>query len=197
MKFGLLSLAIDRLADAGYEQIGMDHFALSGDELAVAHRERTLSRNFMGYTTKRGTEIVGLGTSAISDVGAGYAQNHRRLASYFAAVDAGGLPTERGIALDGDDRLRRHVITELMCNGRLLAHEVADRFEVIVEEHFADELAELHAPGGLVEAGFVVIDGSDIEATPVGRMFIRNVAMVFDARLRAGGTGGPAFSRTV
>ncbi len=197
VKFGLLSLAIDRLADAGYEQIGMDHFALSGDELAVAHRERTLSRNFMGYTTKRGTEIVGLGTSAISDVGAGYAQNHRRLASYFAAVDAGGLPTERGIALDGDDRLRRHVITELMCNGRLLAHEVADRFEIIVEEHFADELAELHAPGGLVEAGFVVIDGSDIEATPVGRMFIRNVAMVFDARLRARGTDGPAFSRTV
>ncbi|HJO80735.1 MAG: oxygen-independent coproporphyrinogen III oxidase [Acidimicrobiales bacterium] len=197
VKFGLLSLAIDRLTAAGYEQIGMDHFALRGDELAVAHRERTLSRNFMGYTTKRGTEIVGLGTSAISDIGDSYAQSHRRMASYITAVDAGEFPTERGIVLTGDDRIRRHVITELMCNGRLLAHEVDDRFEIVVEEYFADELDELHAPGGLVEAGFVVTDGRDIEATPLGRMFIRNVAMVFDVRLRTRATEDQMFSRTV
>ena len=197
VKFNMLSLAIDGLTDAGYEQIGMDHFALLSDELAVAHRERTLSRNFMGYTTKRGTEIVGMGTSAISDIGGSYAQNHRRMASYLAAVDAGELPTERGILLNADDRLRRHVITELMCNGRLLAHEVADRFDILVEERFEDELAEMNAPGGLVEAGLVVLDGNDIEATPVGRMFIRNVAMVFDARLRAGARDDQTFSRTV
>ena len=196
-KFGLLSLAIDRLTGAGYEQIGMDHFALHNDELAVAHRERTLSRNFMGYTTKRGTEIVGLGTSAISDVGASYGQNHRRLASYFRAVDAGELPTERGIALDGDDRLRRYVITELMCNGRLVAQEVSDRFGIVVDDYFDAELTELQAPDGLVEAGLVEIDGGNIEATPIGRTFIRNVAMVFDARLRKNAPGDQVFSRTV
>ncbi len=197
LKFGLLSLAIARLTGAGYEQIGMDHFALPGDELAVAHRERTLSRNFMGYTTKRGTEIVGLGTSAISEVAASYAQNHRRLASYYQAVDADELPVERGIALDREDLLRRYVITELMCNGRLRASEVDDRFGVAVDEHFAAELAELRAPDGLVEAGFVRVEGRDIEATPIGRQFIRNVAMVFDARLGAGSGSDQPFSRTV
>jgi oxygen-independent coproporphyrinogen-3 oxidase len=197
LKFALLSLAISRLTGAGYEQIGMDHFAVPNDELAVAHRERTLSRNFMGYTTKRGTEIIGLGSSAISDVAASYAQNHRRLASYQQAVDAGELPTERGIALDGEDQLRRYVITELMCNGRLRADEVASRFGIAMDQHFAAELAELHAPGGLVEAGFVRTEGSDIEATTVGRAFIRNVAMIFDARLAAATSGGQVFSRTV
>jgi oxygen-independent coproporphyrinogen-3 oxidase len=197
LKFGLLSMAISRLTDAGYDQIGMDHFALPDDELATAYAQRTLSRNFMGYTTKRGTEIVGLGTSAISDIGAAYAQNHRRLASYYAAVDAGELPVERGVALDSEDRLRRFVITELMCNGRLLASDVADQFGVDLAEHFAVELAELEAPGGLVEAGFVHTADHGIEATESGRLFIRNVAMVFDARLRAGTDTGQAFSRTV
>jgi oxygen-independent coproporphyrinogen-3 oxidase len=195
-KFGLLSLAIDRLTEAGYDQIGMDHFALPHDELAVAHADRTLSRNFMGYTTKRGTEIVGLGSSAISDVAGAYSQNHRRLASYYDSVDAGRLPTERGIALDGEDRLRRFMITELMCNGRLRATEVAERFGVDVAKHFATELAELQAPGGQVEAGLVRVSGADIEATPMGRPFIRNVAMVFDARLGAA-RGEQVFSRTV
>ncbi len=150
----------------------------------------------MGYTTKRGTEIVGLGSSAISDVAGAYSQNHRRLASYYDSVDAGRLPTERGIALDGEDRLRRFVITELMCNGRLRATEVAERFGVDVAEHFATELAELQAPGGQVEAGLVRVSGADIEATPMGRPFIRNVAMVFDARLGAA-RGEQVFSRTV
>ena len=196
VKFALLSLAISRLTEAGYRQIGMDHFALPDDELARAHDDRTLSRNFMGYTTKRGTEIIGLGSSAISDVADAYAQNHRRLASYYESVDAGELPVERGIALDPDDRLRRFVITELMCNGRLRAAEVADRFGVDVAVGFAAELDTLQAPGGLIEAGMVVVTDGDIEATPLGRPFIRNVAMIFDARLGAT-RGEQVFSRTV
>jgi oxygen-independent coproporphyrinogen-3 oxidase len=174
----------------------MDHFALPDDELARAHDDRTLSRNFMGYTTKRGTEIIGLGSSAISDVADAYAQNHRRLASYYEAVDAGELPVERGIALDPDDRLRRFVITELMCNGRLRAAEVAARFGVDLAVGFAAELDALHAPGGLIEAGMVAVTDGDIEATPLGRPFIRNVAMIFDARLGAT-RGEQVFSRTV
>lgn len=197
VKSSLLSLAISRLTEAGYRQIGMDHFAWPGDELSTAYADGTLSRNFMGYTTKRGVEIVGLGSSAISDIGAAYAQNHRRLASYYEAVDAGELPVERGIALDREDRLRRYVITELMCNGRIRAEEVAGRFGVDTAEHFAAELAELGSPGGLIETGFVQVHGADIEATPLGRPFIRNVAMVFDTRLRAAETGERVFSRTV
>ena len=197
LKFALLSLAISRLTDAGYEQIGMDHFALPDDELAIAHRDRTLSRNFMGYTTKRGTEIVGLGSSAISDIAASYAQNHRRLASYYESVDAGELPTERGVALDAEDQLRRYVITELMCNGRLLAGDITDRFGIVVGDHFAAELEELCAPDGLVDAGFVRVEGNNIEATSLGRPFIRNVAMVFDTRLSAKPSDTPVFSRTV
>lgn len=197
VKFALLSLAIAELTAAGYRQIGMDHFALPDDELAISYDQRTLSRNFMGYTTKRGAEIIGLGSSAISDVGGAYAQNHRRLASYYEAVDAGGLPVERGIALDTEDRLRRFVITELMCNGRLLASDVSERFAVDLAAHFAPELAELSAPGGLVDAGFVRVDDSGLEATASGRLFIRNVAMVFDARLRAATGQAQAFSRTV
>ena len=197
LKFGLLSMAISRLTEAGYHQIGMDHFALPDDELTIAYGNGTLSRNFMGYTTTRGTEIVGLGSSAISDIGAAYAQNHRRLASYYESVDQGRLPVERGVALDAEDRLRRYVITELMCNGRLSSEDIADRFAIHVGDHFGPELSELAAPGGLVDAGFVEIHGADIEATKLGRPFIRNVAMVFDTRLRETAAGDQVFSRTV
>ncbi|MFV1991181.1 MAG: oxygen-independent coproporphyrinogen III oxidase, partial [Acidimicrobiales bacterium] len=197
LKFSLLWLAMSQFGDAGYEQIGMDHFALPEDDLATAYRARTLSRNFMGYSTKRGTEIVGLGTSAISDIGNAYAQNHRRMASYYSAVDADRLPVERGVSLTTEDRLRRFVITELMCNGRLLASEVSARFGTDMMEHFASELSELAAPGGLVEACFVHLTDAGLEATAEGRLFIRNVAMVFDARLRASESSSRAFSRTV
>jgi oxygen-independent coproporphyrinogen III oxidase len=196
-KFALLSLAISKLTDAGYRQIGMDHFALPDDELSTAYADGTLSRNFMGYTTKRGTEIVGLGTSAISDIGSAYAQNHRRLASYYEAVDAGELPVERGVALDDEDRLRRFVITELMCNGRIQSTELADRFGIDMTEHFAPEITELESPGGLIETGFVHVNESDIAATALGRPFIRNVAMVFDTRLRATAADEQTYSRTV
>ena len=197
LKFSLLSLAISKLTEAGYHQIGMDHFALPDDELTKAYEDRTLSRNFMGYTTKRGTEIVGLGTSAISDIGAAYAQNHRRMASYYESVDAGELPVERGVALSAEDQLRRYVITELMCNGRLRASDLVDRFKINLAEHFAPELAELGEPDGLVEAGFVRVDDNGIDATSKGRLFIRNVAMVFDARSGAKAGSTQAFSRTV
>ncbi len=197
VKFALLSLAISRLTEAGYQSIGMDHFARPDDELFIAYADGTLSRNFMGYTTKRGTEIVGLGSSAISDLSSAYAQNHRRTASYYQAVDAGELPVERGIALDPEDQLRRYVITELMCNGRLQAKDVAERFGIDVAEHFTGELAELASPGGLIDTGFVEVSNTGIEATPLGRPFIRNVAMVFDTRLGATPTDKQVFSRTV
>lgn len=196
-KFELLALAISELTAAGYEQIGMDHFALPDDELVAAYNDRTLSRNFMGYTTKRGTEIVGLGSSAISDISGAYAQNHRRLASYYRSVDTQVLPVERGILLTEDDLLRRFVILELMCNGRIDTKEVLSGFGVTFHEYFAPEISELSKDGGLVSEGFLKIENEGIETTELGRLFIRNVAMAFDAHRLKGPSDVPKFSRTV
>jgi len=196
-KFALLALVSDGLVSAGYRAIGMDHFALPDDELSLALDEGTLSRNFMGYTTKRGTEMVALGTSGISDVAGAYAQNHKRLNSYYSSVDAGELPVERGVPLSDDDRVRRHVITELMCNGVLRPAAVESAFGIDFEDYFAAELAALIGPGGAVEEGMAVVDDGTIGATELGRVFIRNVAMAFDAYLHRQADDRPVFSRTV
>jgi len=196
-KFALLALVSDELVSAGYRAIGMDHFALPGDELSLAFENGRLSRNFMGYTTKRGTEMIALGTSGISDVAGAYAQNHKRLNSYYSAVDAGELPVERGVSLSADDRIRRHVITELMCNGVVRPAAVETEFDIAFEIYFAAELAELTGPGGAVAEGMVRVDGDAIVASELGRVFIRNVAMVFDAYLGTPTADQPKFSQTV
>ncbi len=197
-KFRLLTLAIDALVEAGYQQIGMDHFALPGDDLTLARSKGTLSRNFMGYTTKRSPDVVAIGTSGISDVQGAYAQNHKRMAEYYGAVDADELPIERGIALSPDDMVRRYVITELMCNGHVNAGDVESRYDISFSDYFADELAALNAPGGAIDEGLVELIGTDLQATELGELFIRNVAMEFDAYM-AGHRDAtqPHFSRTV
>ncbi len=196
LKYALLSMVSDRLVAGGYQAIGMDHFALPDDELAVAQRDGTLSRNFMGYTTKRGTEMVALGSSGISDVAGAYAQNHKRLASYYDAIDRHELPIERGVRLSPDDQIRRFVITELMCNGVIRSADVESRFEVGFAEYFAPELSTLAARGGAVDQGLATLSPTEIRATELGSVFIRNVAMTFDAYM-ATKTERPVFSRTV
>ena len=197
-KFRLLTDAIDRLLGAGYEQIGMDHFALPDDDLSIARAGATLSRNFMGYTTKRAPDVVAIGSSGISNVQGAYAQNHKRMADYYSAIDAGQLPIARGIALSSDDMVRRYVITELMCNGRLEARDVESRYDVSFAEYFADELAALAAPGGAIEEGLVEVSSGNIRATELGELFIRNVAMEFDAYMAGHqASDKPQFSRTV
>jgi oxygen-independent coproporphyrinogen III oxidase len=195
-KFQLLSMIAERLTAAGYESIGMDHFALPEDELAVAANAGTLTRNFMGYTTRRGTGVVALGSSGISDIGGAYAQNHRRLADYYASVDAGELPTERGYRLTDDDLIRRYVITELMCNGRVLYADVRDRFHTEFVDEFAQELARISAPDGLVAEGMVAVGDDALVATDLGRLFIRNIARVFDAHTPER-SERPTFSKTI
>ncbi len=196
-KFRLLATVIAVLVGAGYRRIGMDHFALPDDDLAVAADEGTLTRNFMGYTTQRGTDLVAVGTSGISDVAGAYSQNHRRLASYYQAVEAGILPVERGYRLTDDDLLRRHVITELMCNGEVDLGRVSDMFGVDAGAVFAGELAELGAPGGLVDEGMVTVDGTTISVTELGSIFVRRVAAVFDVHTRRRRTDGPMFSKAI
>ncbi len=193
-KFALLSLVSERLVGGGYRAIGMDHFALPDDELSIAAADGTLSRNFMGYTTKRGTEMIALGTSGISDVAGAYAQNHKRLNSYYTSVDAGELPIERGVALSDDDRIRRYVITELMCNSQVVYADVEGRFGIVFADYFAAELER--AASELVPEGMAIVDDDRIRATELGSIFIRNVAMTFDAYL-ATKVDRPVFSRTV
>lgn len=194
-KFALLAEVVRALQEGGYRHIGIDHFALPGDELVAAADQGTLTRTFMGYTTKRGTDTVALGSSGISDIDGAYIQNHRRLASYYQAVDSGILPTERGYRLDPDDHVRRTVITELMCNARVDLAAVGDRYGIEPRRYFAKELASLSGAQGLVEEGLVEIDGVTVKATQTGRFFLRRLAKEFDVYSRE--SSKPRFSRMV
>ena len=182
---------------AGYQAIGMDHFALPADELSVAARGRVLHRNFMGYTTRPAPDMVGFGMSSIGEVSGAFVQNHKSLMRYYERIDAGELPVERGYALDGDDERRRAVILALMCNFHLSVPEWEARFGRRFAAEYAAEIAELTAPGGPREHGFVEVTPEAVEVTEVGTLFVRNLAMVFDRYLKAKRGDRPVFSRTV
>jgi oxygen-independent coproporphyrinogen-3 oxidase len=195
-KIELFVEAMERFRGAGYEQIGMDHFALPTDELAIASAAGRLHRNFMGYTTRPAPDMLAAGVSAIGDVRGAFAQNTKKLSEYYRAIDAERFPIERGYRLDLDDHIRRLVITNLMCNFRVERRDVEQRFSIAFAAYFARELDELNAAA--VGDGFVTIDDQAIAVTPLGRLFVRNVAMTFDRHLRARTAGTtPVFSRTV
>ena len=194
-KIELFVEAIERFSGAGYRQIGMDHFALPDDELARASAAGRLHRNFMGYTTRPAPDMVAAGVSAIGDVCGAFAQNTKKLSTYYAALDAGRFPIERGYRLDADDHLRRHVIANLMCNFQVDVAEVESRFGIGFASYFAGELEALAA--GAAKDGFLRIAPGRLEVTPTGRLFVRNVAMVFDRYLRGRAGEKPVFSRTI
>jgi len=195
LKIELFVEAMHRFLDAGYSQIGMDHFALPDDELARASASRTLHRNFMGYTVRPAPDMLAAGVSGIGDVRGAFAQNVKKLSTYYQALDAGRFPIERGYVLDDDDKLRRYVITELMCNFRLEKERVRERFGVDFDSYFATELRELEQ--GPVSHGFLELGEGRLEITPRGRLFIRNVCMSFDRYLRSKTQDKPVFSRTI
>lgn len=198
LKLELLALSIDAFTSAGYRPIGMDHFALPEDELSRAIETRTLSRNFMGYTVQSARDMVAVGISAIGDVQGAFVQNVKKLPVYEQSIAAGRFPVERGYRLDDDDVLRRHVITELMCNFHLDVRDVERRFGISFGQTFATELAELTAPDSASTDGLIVVTPETLEVTPQGRLFIRNLCMVFDRYLRMRAAGEkPVFSRTV
>ena len=181
------------LLEAGYQAIGFDHFAKPTDELARAWSQRRLNRNFQGYTVLEPTDLIGLGVSSISDVGGAFVQNKKRLSAYLKEVEAGRLPAERGRVLTAEDHLRRAVITGIMCNLRLDYRDIGTRFDLDVATHFAAEIAAL---SGFAADGLVEVHEHGFEVTERGRVFVRNVAMTFDAYLGAT-EDGPRFSRTV
>jgi oxygen-independent coproporphyrinogen-3 oxidase len=196
LKLGLFAMARERFLAAGYEPIGMDHFAKPDDELSVARREGRLRRNFQGYTVLPGSDVVGLGISAIGDVAGGYFQNAKKLSEYEQLLAADRLPVLRGVLREPDDDLRREVIHDLMCNFRILPAEVGERHSIDFASYFEPDLERLRV---YEDEGLVTIAADRIEATPTGRLFVRNLAMCFDRywREKHETSGQATFSRTV
>lgn len=195
-KIELIGAAIEQFLAAGYVAIGMDHFALPDDDLAVAARERRLHRNFMGYTTKPAADVVGLGISSIGDLRGAFAQNVKKLPPYYEAIDAGRFPIEKGYALSTDDMARRYVISELMCNFHVDRAAVESRFGLEFDSYFGRELAALSSAAGPVADGLLEISAEALTVKPRGRLFVRTIAMHFDKYLPAH-SGQTVFSRTV
>ncbi len=181
-KIAMLAQAIEQFEAAGYVYIGMDHFALPDDSLAVARRQGRLRRNFQGYSTRPDCDLIGLGVSSISRVGATYSQNAKTLAEYTDAISRGQFATLHGIALTRDDILRRAVIMALMCQGRVDFEAISLAHLVDVAQVFEPELAALRP---LEASGLVELVPGAIEVTPLGWYFVRNIAMVFDRQLQA------------
>jgi len=194
-KFDIFRAGLEGFLGAGYVYIGMDHFARLGDELAVAQRERTLHRNFQGYTTKAGADLYGMGVSAISSIGDAYAQNVREVPAYQAAVETRGLAVMRGYRLSADDRVRRAVISRLLCHTVILKSEIEREFSIPFDEYFRAELERLRQA---CADGLVTLGSDEIRVTPLGRIFIRNVAMAFDRYLEEQQMDKrPLFSKTL
>jgi oxygen-independent coproporphyrinogen-3 oxidase len=194
-KFRIFTIGLQSFLGAGYQYIGMDHFARPDDELAVAQRQHTLHRNFQGYTTKAGADLYGMGVSAISAVANSYGQNYRELPKYTEAVERRGIATMRGYRLTEDDRLHRTVINQLLCHAVIRKDEIASEFNLDFDETFAPQIAQL-AP--FVEDGLVELTSDEIRVTLLGRIFIRNVAMLFDPYLAKQKLAErPLFSKTL
>jgi oxygen-independent coproporphyrinogen-3 oxidase len=194
-KFRIFRAGLERFLDAGYLYIGMDHFSLPDDELATAQQNRTLHRNFQGYTTKAGADLYGMGVSAISSIGAAYAQNRREVPAYESTVASRGIATMRGYRLSPDDLIRRAVIGRLLCHTVIPKHEVERDLAISFDEYFEAETAQLEDASA---EGLVTLDRDEIRVTALGRIFIRNVAMIFDRYLRQQQMDQrPLFSKTL
>lgn len=190
-KLAILSACIDTLTAAGYVYIGMDHFARPDDELARAQREGTLYRNFQGYSTHAECDLIGLGITSIGMVHDCYAQNEKTLQDYAAAIAASRLPVLRGVTLDADDKLRREVITRLICHFRLDIPALETRYQISFADYFKDALRQLE----IMQAdGLLTLDAHAIEVSARGSLLIRNICMAFDKYLA---TSPQRFSKVI
>jgi oxygen-independent coproporphyrinogen-3 oxidase len=181
-KVAMLSRSLDALTDAGYVYIGMDHFALPGDALAVAKRQGRLHRNFQGYSTQADCDLIALGVSSIGRIGSTYSQNAKTMEAYVDLLDQGHLPVVRGLALTRDDLIRRSVIMALMCQGQLEYESINLAWLVDFKTLFAQELIQLDE---MQAQGLVQLSESGIQVTAMGWFFVRGVAMVFDRYVQA------------
>jgi len=193
-KLQLLKLSIEKLTEAGYIYIGMDHFAKPEDELSIAMKNGTLYRNFQGYSTHAGINLFAFGITSIGMLSELYVQNFKKFKEYYEFLDRGELPVMRGIQLNQDDRLRREVVTQLMCNFYLNKKPIEEKYGIIFDTYFEESLRALESfePDGLIQLG-----EDRITVLPTGRLLIRNIAMNFDAYLMQKEGHKPQFSRTV
>ncbi len=193
-KLELLELSIEKLNEAGYVYIGMDHFAKPDDELTIAMENGTLYRNFQGYSTHSGINLFAMGMSSIGMLSDLYVQNYKNLPAYYAALDKGKLPIMRGVALTEDDQLRREVITELMCNFKLDKSKFERKYSIAFDGYFSDALQHLRSfeADGLIDLG-----KDQLIVSQMGRLLIRNIAMNFDYYLMQKQGKKPQFSKTV
>ncbi len=191
LKLQMLKLSIDKLQEAGYVFIGMDHFAKPDDELTLALKDRTLYRNFQGYSTHAGINLLAFGVSSISMLSDLYVQNHKKFVDYYQALEQNQLPAMRGVALSPDDQLRRDVINRLMCHFYLDKKLIESEYQIHFDDHFYAPLQRIDA---MQEDGLVIHDSDQITITPAGRLLIRNIAMEFDAYL---GQTTHSYSRTI
>ncbi len=194
VKLEILQKATERLIERGYVYIGMDHFALPDDELAVAQEEGTLHRNFQGYTTHSHCDLVSMGVSSISQVGDVYVQNTTDEPTYRKMIDEGQLPVVRGLRMNTDDRIRQAVITQLICQFELNPSEIEAKFDINFAEYFAEELESLST---MIEDELLRIDDKlCIKVLPKGEFLIRNICMKFDAYLKKPGDI-PLYSKVI
>ncbi|MEZ0361426.1 MAG: oxygen-independent coproporphyrinogen III oxidase [Hydrogenobacter sp.] len=180
-KLKILEMTIDMFQEAGYVFIGMDHFAKPDDELAIAQRDGTLWRNFQGYTTKKGVDLIGIGATSIGMLYDGYFQNYKTIRDYYIAIDAGRLPIMKGYLLTYEDLIRREVIMDLMCHFSCSFEKIESMFGINFEEHFERELCELKE---MESDGLLTVKDKKITVMPEGRLLIRNIAMVFDEHIK-------------
>ncbi len=180
-KFEILKMVIEKFTGAGYVYVGMDHFAKPNDELFVAQKNKTLYRNFQGYTTHSGCDLYGMGVTSISQVGNCYSQNIHELPDYYQGIEEGKLPIYRGYELNDEDILRRHIITRIMCDFELEFKDVEEEFGLDFKKNFAVELSELEP---MTEDNLLTLSDTKLVVSDLGRILIRNIAMVFDTYLR-------------
>ena len=180
-KVAMLSRSLDALTQAGYVYIGMDHFALPDDALAVAKRQGRLHRNFQGYSTQADCDLIALGVSSIGRIGSTYSQNAKTMEAYCDLLDRGHFPVERGLHLSRDDLIRRTVIMALMCQGHLEFEAINLAWLIDFKTMFARELEQLE---DMQAQGLVQLSDAGIQVTAMGWFFVRGVAMVFDRYLQ-------------
>ena len=197
-KLDIFADSIAAFSQAGYVYLGLDHFALPGDELSLAAENGSLHRNFMGYTTQRGREMVSIGVSSIGEIDGAYVQNIANEPEYVSLTEERGFATYRGHSMSAEDKLRRDVILELMCNGRIDKLRIQRDHGVVFDETFATALQELEP---MVADGLVKLGTELIELTDIGQVLMRNVAATFDRYMRErkarGDSSQGTFSKTL
>lgn len=193
-RLNILEMTIERLIDAGYEFIGMDHFAKPADDLSTAKKDGSLYRNFQGYSTKAGCDVYAFGVSAISQFQNIYAQNLKNINDYYARIDAGEPGTSVGYRMTEDDHIRKETIMQLMCRYEIDKRAIEREFGIDFEEYFGDDIRKLDV---FIEDGLLEIDPNMIRVVGSGVLIIRNMAMCFDAHLGGVGKAKPVFSKTV